>query len=379
MFEQTSKQLMINAYRGEFSSRWPVAPEFWYYFPAKVLGVDMIEFEREVPHWKALQETFKKYNCEGWGIAFPDITNPRASGKSNTKKINDSRFEETTKTSFASEEFTTVKVFDKNQPSWHVKHMADEIDQISKCVDLLLADDSVIDLSGAVLAYKNVGEDFLLEFWLGATFFDFIAGIIGFVKAVDYFLEEEQPILNNYRERYINYQKRIIAKVCDETDFEAFCIGCSYSCDSLLGPGLWKIWDKPYITAIADFIHSRGKLLHLHFHGKCSHSLPEFADTGVDCICPFERPPGGDIDGLDGLKKVRRLLDGRVTVNGNIHTVNTLIRGTIEDVRREIDELTAAFTGSPRLIIGTGDQVGRETKEENIIEMIEYGKRQINR
>ena len=40
-------------------------------------------------------------------------------------------------------------------------------------------------------------------------------------------------------------------------------------------------------------------------------------------------------------------------------------------MRREVREIKEAFQGSPRLIIGTGDQVGKETPEENIFAMVE--------
>ena len=36
----TPKQRMLNAYRGTPSDRFPVAPEFWYFYPARLLGVD---------------------------------------------------------------------------------------------------------------------------------------------------------------------------------------------------------------------------------------------------------------------------------------------------------------------------------------------------
>jgi hypothetical protein len=62
-------------------------------------------------------------------------------------------------------------------------------------------------------------------------------------------------------------------------------------------------------------------------------------------------------------------------MNGNVHTVETLIRGCPEDVRREVREIKAAFAGSARCIIGTGDQVGAETSEENLLAMIEEGKK----
>ena len=66
---------MFNAYRGLPSDRLPVPPELWYYYPAKLLGVDMIEFERAVPFHQALKKTFEHYGCEGWGVAFAGAPN----------------------------------------------------------------------------------------------------------------------------------------------------------------------------------------------------------------------------------------------------------------------------------------------------------------
>ena len=54
--------------------------------------------------------------------------------------------------------------------------------------------------------------------------------------------------------------------------------------------------------------------------------------------------------------------------------MSTLIRGSADDVRREVWEVLAAFAGNPRVILGTGDQVGRETPEENPWAMVEAGR-----
>ena len=75
----TPRARMLAAYRGEAVDVLPVAPEFWYYLPARVLGVDMITLQREVPHWEALQATFRHYGSEGWGCVgasapAPDVT-----------------------------------------------------------------------------------------------------------------------------------------------------------------------------------------------------------------------------------------------------------------------------------------------------------------
>lgn len=373
--DYTARQRMLNAYRGEFSDRYPVAPEFWAYYPAKVLGVDMIEFEREIPHWKALQKIFKRHNCEGWGIAGPTVTNPLQSNTSSFDKITDSEYCLTSKTVYRGHEFVIRQNYSKSEPSWLTEYPVKDESDLATFVDMLLDSENIYDFTPANDAREAVADDYLLEMMLGGPFFDFIAGAMGFENAVFLFSAGNEETLMEMRTRYVDNRLKFVQQACRETNFEAFFIGCSYSCNSLIGPGMWRQWDKPFLKAMADELHRHGKLLHIHFHGKCVESLQDFVDIGVDCVCPFERPPGGDIAGTEGLEKVRSILGGNVTMNGNVHTVETLIRGTPESVQQEVVQIKQAFQGEPRLIIGSGDQIGYETPEENVYALIEEAKR----
>ena len=363
---------MLNAYRGIFSDRYPVAPEFWCYYPAKVLGVDMIELERKIPLWQALHTTFKKYGCEGWGCASPEINNQDANSTSELKKISEKQYRSTTTTRFMGHEFRCGRVYGKDDPSWTVEYPVKDEKDLSLYMDMMLSEKTIFGFSSVNDAYFSVSEDYLLEFDLGVPFFDFIAEAMGFENAILYFMSNHNSILEAYLKRYIDFNIEKIHLACQETKMESFFIGCSYSCNSLLGPKLWRRWDKPFIQAMSDETHQQGKLLHLHFHGKSMETVSDFVDIGIDTVCPFERPPGGDVTDL---KLLRKLLEGKVTMNGNIHTVETLIKGSVEDVKGEVREIKDAFAGEPRLIIGTGDQVGRETPEENIFAMIEEANR----
>ena len=361
---------MLSAYRGLASDRPPVAPEFWTYFPAKILGLPMIEFEREIPFWQSLKQVFEKFSCEGWGASFPQIQNQNLSVN---RSLNG--YEETIKYNYKGHVFTTKKMYSKEEPSWITKHLAEDETQLPGVIDMLLDMENEFNSPAIEREHALTGDSFLLEAWCGLPFFDFIAELTGFEKAVLYFMDEDPPVLERYRKRYQEYQLRFIDILCRQTSFESFVIGCSYSCNSLIGRNLWLRWDKPYIRAMAEKIHSRGKLLHIHFHGKSIESVSDFVEMGVDAVCPFERPPGGDIEGIAGLKKVRDLLDNKVTFNGNVHTVETLIFGNPEKVRSEVREIKEAFHTSNRYIIGSGDQVGGETPLENIVAMIEEAKK----
>lgn len=374
MAEWTPKQRMLAAYRGEKSDRTPVAPEFWYYYPAKVLGLKMVEFEREAPFWQSLQKTFVKYGCEGWGAVFPEVRAEGVRTKTTFRETGNGTYLETVVKTFRGEELIQQKEFSDKEPSWLKKHWAEGKSPLA-AIDMLLSSDYSVDTSAMLRAYREVGEDYLPEVWLGMPFFDFIADIMGFEDAILYFMEEEEDVLVSLRERYTEYQCALIERLCAQTPYESYVVGCGYSCNSLIGPNLWRKWDKPYLTAVAAALHKNGKLLHVHFHGKSMETVEDFAQTGIDCVCPFERAPGGDVNTEEDLTRVRAALLDRVTFNGNVHTVKTLIFGTPDQVREEVRQIKRAFAGSNRLIIGTGDQVGYETPEENILAMIDEGKK----
>lgn len=371
----TGKQRMLNAYRGVFNDRVTIAPEFWYYYPAKVMGADMIAFSREVPFHLALKKTFAKFGCDGWGVAAASQPNARVSGASTDRWLDANTLEThcVTKTPFG--ELTSAGLITRAEPGWSIERPIKDLarDLPAWECSALGGTPEDMDPTHLMKAWTEVGEAYLLEAWLGVPFFDFLAGALngGFEAGILLFTDPEQaPLLDRLREKHTEYMVRLARVLCTKTPIESLCIGCSWSCNSLLGPHLWRRWDKPGIRAVAEEVHRHGRLLHVHFHGRCFDTVGDFAEIGIDCVCPFERAPGGDVRGRAGLDTVARLLRGRTTMNGNLHTVETLIRGKPADARREVGEIMAAFAGNPRVIVGTGDQVGRETPEENLHAMI---------
>jgi hypothetical protein len=370
----TSKQRMLAAYRGELPDAVPVAPEFWYYIPAKLLGVDMVTFEREVPLWEALQQTFRHYGTEGWGIVSPAMPIPDVDSREDWVELGDGWFESRVTTATPYGTLTRRQRYSRLEPSWPVESPIKDLHRDwSAYRHLTLGRAEEAGWSGVRHALEAVGEDYLLEVGLGVPFFDYIAGgREGGLEQAIFDLAEHEAFFEALQEVYIEHMRRLAREAFAHTDAECAFIGCSWSCVSLIGPRLWRRWDKPVIRAVADEAHAAGKLLHVHFHGKCREVLRDFAECGADCVCPFERPPGGDITDVG---EVRAALGDRVTFNGNVHTVETLIRGTPADVRREVEGIFEQWgPDRRRLIVGTGDQVGRETPDENIAAMIEAGR-----
>ena len=374
----TPRERMLAAYAGRFSDVVPVAPEFWYYVPARLMNMPMYRFEMEVPHWKALQLTFKHYRCEGWGIVAPAVPHGwPAQQRSATRKMEDGRFEVINSIEAGGRRLTSRTIMDAHEPSWLTERYIKDFDaDWPVYAAAILVPPAEMNWKPVQDALDDVGEDYLLEVFAGFPFIDFAGGQReGGLEQVIVDLIERESYMRELQQRHIEHVTATIRAAFAQTTARSIFIASSWSSLSLLSPSLWRKWEKPLLVAAIQAAHECGGLVHHHFHGRCMGILQELAGLGLDCICPFERPPGGDVTDLS---LVRKALADRTTFNGNVHTVDTLIRGTPADVRREVLEILEAFEGSPRLIVGTGDQVGGETPEDNILSMIDtvrqYGK-----
>ena len=367
---------MLAAYQGRFSDVVPVAPEFWYYVPARLMGLPMYQFELEVPHWQALQTTFKHYQTEGWGIVAPAAPRDWDGNQhtSVTRRIDDERFEVLHTLERAGQRLTSRTIMDAHEPSWLVERYVKDFDaDWPLYAHSALVPPEGLDWQPVQKALDAVGEDYLLEVFAGSPFIDFAGGQRqGGLEQIIVDLMEHEDELRDLQQRHIENVVGTIRAAFANTNAKSIFIASSWSSLSLLSPRIWRKWEKPLLEAAIRATHECGGLIHHHFHGRCMGILNELAGLGLDCICPFERPPGGDVTDV---RVVRQALNEHTTFNGNVHTVDTLIRGTPADVEREVTEIMQAFEGSPRLIVGTGDQVGGETPEENIHAMIDTARR----
>jgi uroporphyrinogen-III decarboxylase len=370
----TPRQRMLSAYQGQPPDRTPVAPEFWYYVPARLMGLTMVDFQRQVPHWQALQLTFKHYDCDGWGIVAPGAPDWGGEERARVARLDERRYEETATIAHEGRSLTSRTLYDVEEPSWLVERYVKDWEADWPVYErYAMPPVASLDWRPVREALDAVGEDYLLEVFVGFPFVDFVGGQReGGLEQVVVDLVERQDEMRMLLKRYLAHiaEKTRAAFAC--TPARSVFVASSWSSLSLLSPSLWRRWEKPVLEAVAEAAHACGGLVHHHFHGRCLGVLEELGALGLDCICPFERPPGGDV--VD-LRRVRRALGERTAFNGNVHTVETLLRGTPEDARREVGEIRAAFEGSNRLIVGTGDQVGGDTPEENIQAMIEAARR----
>ena len=108
------------------------------------------------------------------------------------------------------------------------------------------------------------------------------------------------------------------------------------------------------------------KALHVpvlwHSDGNVWELLPMIRDVGIKGVHPME-----PIAGMN-MRKVRKAFPEFV-VMGNVDCGEVLCRGTLEDVRREVDRCM-----SDRYILGSSNSLHDAVKPENAVEMFRYAR-----
>ena len=124
----------------------------------------------------------------------------------------------------------------------------------------------------------------------------------------------------------------------------------------------------PTLKAVTALCRAAGIPSQIHCCGP-EHDLVRIAanETDLDSINPLEVPPMGDCR----LAEVKRELGHAISLMGNLHTTEVMLKGTPDDVRRASEQAIDDAAAGGGFILSTGDQCGRDTPDANIHAMIE--------
>jgi len=124
----------------------------------------------------------------------------------------------------------------------------------------------------------------------------------------------------------------------------------------------------PTLQAITAICKDVGVISQIHCCGP-ERDLVRIAaeESDLNSINPLEIPPMGDCD----LAQIKREYGSRLSLMGNLHTTDVMLRGTPKTVKEASRKAIQDAADGGGFILSTGDQCGRDTPDENILAMIE--------
>jgi uroporphyrinogen decarboxylase len=137
--------------------------------------------------------------------------------------------------------------------------------------------------------------------------------------------------------------------------------------DSLLiSRDMWSRFIKPRHQRIIEVIKKHGKRVMYHTDGAVFDLLPELIDMGIDVLNPIQ-PDARDMEP----KKLKEAYGDELSFHGGIDIIETLPRGTVEDVKNEVAEKAGVLGRDGGYILASSHHIQSDTPLENVLAM--YG------
>lgn len=135
-------------------------------------------------------------------------------------------------------------------------------------------------------------------------------------------------------------------------------------------PAIFGEWFLPMIKEHVDLIHSYDGIVDYYDDGNCMGILEMLLEAGVDVLETCNPPPVGQFD----LAEAMKICAGKMTLMGYVDLIYVLQRGTVEDVRKQVQEACRICGSEGSFILGTSDSIRENTPLENIDAYFRYGR-----
>jgi uroporphyrinogen decarboxylase len=142
-------------------------------------------------------------------------------------------------------------------------------------------------------------------------------------------------------------------------------LGDSLSSLNMISPSMYRKyvfpWHKKVFEGVQDHCKKYEAFTLLHACGDNTKLLEDYIQTGVDAY---------EVDSMMDLKTCRDIVGRRLSLIGNLHPTEIVLKGSLEDVERESRTCIDVAARGGGFILGTGCFVPLMSPLENIQQMV---------
>jgi len=122
----------------------------------------------------------------------------------------------------------------------------------------------------------------------------------------------------------------------------------------------------PGMKRMIDLVHSAGAYVFHHNDGSCWRIVPDMIELGIDILNPLQwRCPGMERE------RLKAEFGPKIVLHGGMDNQHTLPFGTVEDVRREVEDNLRILGAGGGYILAPCHNVQANTPAENVVAMYE--------
>lgn len=124
----------------------------------------------------------------------------------------------------------------------------------------------------------------------------------------------------------------------------------------------------PHMKRMIDLVHEFGAFAFHHSDGACRENIPNMISIGMDVLDPVQWRCAGMDRG-----ELKRLYGDRISFHGAMDNQHTLAFGSVQDVRKEVEDNIGLLGKDGGYILGPCHSIQVVSPPENIVAMYEAG------
>jgi len=351
-------------------------PGFGTWYGSRIQGCDLFDIEEgRVSAGEMMADLARKYACEMWywqgyGDDIPLLsTDGQGERRSSRDRIDQDSYVETAWISAPSGVLSSQVVHSRFNPAHAVSGLIKAPDRDWPVYRQYAGDrwewgdtTSLTDVpeDALSLGITSLGLALPVDFWKDLRC-DTAAAAIDLV--------EDSSVLGEALEWHLHYSmQRLASRLSVQPPPDMIHLQGSSSSLSVISPGIYERCNLDFVNRACDLAHEKRVPVQIHHCGKSARLVEMLCEkTSVDIIHPLEPPPGGDVN----LARVKKRFGDRVILMGNLNTYQLMMFGTPAEVRQAARKCIDDAAEGGRFILTTGDQIGRDTPEANVMAMVE--------
>jgi len=180
-----------------------------------------------------------------------------------------------------------------------------------------------------------------------------------------------QAIMERLTDLYVELIRRVAAVAGARLDMMYFYDDVATQKSLMVSKRMWREHIRPWHARIVEAAKQHGYPVMYHSDGAMYPLLNELIELGVDVLNPIQ----ADAEGMDPVRLKAEFGD-RLAFHGGIDIIQTLPRGTVDDVRREVRERIDVLGRGGGYILASSHHIQSDTPTENVLAMYELDLRQ---
>ena len=368
----TSRERLLKVLKGEIPDCVPVAPDFSNMIPAKRTGKPFwdLYLYNDPPQWEAYIDCAKFFNIDSmldgyFPFVFPDNTVPEHDWQTAIIRRNP----EMIVTQQYYRESGKITWHDKvnvypvgDPPTGNVTLDKLELPPVPAKWETLEGVKSYDrGPEGLKRAKAMLGDQGLLGVFMTSI------NMIGNPEKLFEYYDNPEKLEAEVEKRMKDVERKFAWLMSLDVRPDFLCVGGSGSM-IYQSPEFVRKYSLPAVKRAIELATAAGIPTHVHSCGPEKELVKIMAEeTSLTVIDPLEIPPMGDCN----LAELKRLYGKKLTLKGNLHTTEVMLKGSVLDVINASKKAIDDAKEGGRFILSTGDQCGRDTPFENIFAMVE--------